>query len=332
MRLRSEIADEGSPHRDQGPRPRGANSPPTQKDMRDVPLQKLDRSAVLALQRSAGNAAVASLVRPRRSGADYAAALGRGFVPVVARVPSAGAAPVIQRDSRSLPPGAQIVASTQTTFSAAPVLRKLNQLARSLWPPAVEFGTTRVANDIVAVMESSNLAGRSIPIQYTQTSGKNMIWTGNIFFGIGAPSIASRGTGQLTSGAGGTSSAQSGTSRSTTDTSSGELSAGGHEGAVGGKASAGTSSTAGSSSQDTTTGQSTASAQTSDLLNRYTAPLIATIHLHCELEVEVSDYANPFAWGMYLAETLHGEQDAHGDIACGDITYQVSSGFAPPHP
>lgn len=198
--------------------------------------------AAAALQRSAGNRATTSLIQRQRSiagAADYE----ESRTPVLARIPSTAAGPVIQR--AVLPPGAQVVATPQTTISAAPVLAELNRLARSLWPIKVgspdDFATTQVGNDIVEVMETGNMAKRAVAINYTQTTGKNMIWTGNVFFRLGPPRLAASGSGQLTSGGGGTGSAQSTTNSSATGTLSGEGSAGGHEGAAGGKVSAGTS-------------------------------------------------------------------------------------------
>ena len=184
---------------------------------------------------------------------------------------------------------------------------------------------------------AANLNPRSIPIDFVETRGLNMHWSGNITFHMGRPtSLTGGGTGGVTRQYGGSATTTDQTSAASTD--SGGLSGGVKSGAPtsGGEVSAGatasTSTTTGQQTSTATTSTGTAAASTNNVLERFRAPLIVIATLNGEPDISGSDYINPIKWGIAGADALLGWGPKTGEIASGSIEFYRSAGIAPTPP
>jgi Domain of unknown function (DUF4157) len=247
---------------------------------------------------------------------------------------------IIQRRGVPIPPSTPIPSAPTNSVDGSIVVSKLNDMGGAMWGGFEGFNGTRVERDIVRAFGSGILQPRSIGINFRDERGMNMIWTGSVNIRMESPTqlqgSGGSGVGKVNSGGGGSGSSGTTFGSENSDSASVEISGGGHEGAVGGNAGASTSSTTSESESQGTSGVSTFGAETTDRLQRYECTIIADIFLRCEPDFSGSDYFNPFKWGFAGAgaidSAINGPIARSDSVACGQWTYQVSTGFASPAP
>jgi hypothetical protein len=247
---------------------------------------------------------------------------------------------MIQRRGVPIPGGAIPVPAPTNSVDGSLVVTKLTSMGTSMWSGFDGFAGTPVERQIVNAFETSNLQPRSIAINWVDERGLNKVWTGTVNIRMENPTAiqapGGAGTGTVSGGGGGT--GTSGTSTSTANTSGASASATGSTSTESGSTTSGASATAGGSTSTTTTqgeaqgasGGATTGSSTTDTLQRYTCTIVADIFLKMEMDASGTDYINPFKWGMYAAEAVTGDPTRTDSVACGQWTYQVSTGLAAP--
>lgn len=250
----------------------------------------------------------------------------------------------IQRDGINIPGGATIETVNGNTSAVMSLLETKAVEAAGSFGRRADF--SRYSDRIDQVLSDTSLSDTNIPIDFVETAGVNVHWRGNIRFSMGQPlSLKGGGSAATTRGFGGSTTSGTETSISTTDTATATASSGstsgttsgeaarggeistGRSGSVGGEVS--TSTSRSDKFTDSTTSSRSGSTEMTNNMERFTAPLIGEVYLNPELDVQGSDYINPFKWGMYLGESMEPMNRVRGSVSCGNITYYISNGIAP---
>jgi hypothetical protein len=184
---------------------------------------------------------------------------------------------------------------------------------------------------------AANLNPRSIPFDFVETRGLNVHWSGNITFHMGpATPLSGGGTGGVARQAGGsaTTTIQTGTASTDTGGLSGGVKAGDAKegGEVSGGATAGTSTTTSQQTSTATTTTGGSSASTTNVLDRFRAPLIVIATVNGEPDFSGSDYINPFKWAFAGVGSLIVRGPKTGEITSGSVEFYRSAGIAPTPP